>query len=121
MAVSETRVATEAARLEAPLETPDELEEQEIGSGWSLLGLRLPISLARLRPGRGATLRRFSVVEAALLLMLGILASKGLGVVRQALFNALFGTGPEANAYYAAYMLLTACPIRSLIWWPVGR
>ncbi|GER81719.1 hypothetical protein KTAU_03570 [Thermogemmatispora aurantia] len=105
IAVSETRVATEAARLEAPLETPDELEEQETGSGWSLLGLRLPISLARLRPGRGATLRRFSVVEAALLLMLGILASKGLGVVRQALFNALFGTGPEANAYYAAYRL----------------
>jgi putative peptidoglycan lipid II flippase len=37
--------------------------------------------------------------------MLGILASKGLGVIRQSLFNALFGTGPEANAYYAAYRL----------------
>ena len=33
------------------------------------------------------------------------LASRGLGVVRQTLFNAIFGTGPEANAYYAACRL----------------
>src|SRR5579885_1933397 len=30
------------------------------------------------------------------------LASRGLGLVRQTLFNALFGTGPEASAYLAA-------------------
>lgn len=33
------------------------------------------------------------------------LASKGLGVIRQTLFNALFGAGPEASAYYAAFRL----------------
>ncbi|MBV9230492.1 MAG: murein biosynthesis integral membrane protein MurJ [Chloroflexi bacterium] len=37
--------------------------------------------------------------------MLGLLASRGLGVVRQTIFNALFGTGLEANAYYAAFRL----------------
>jgi putative peptidoglycan lipid II flippase len=33
------------------------------------------------------------------------LSSRGLGVIRQTIFNALFGTGPEANAYYAAFRL----------------
>ncbi len=56
-------------------------------------------------PGGNFSLRRFSIVEAALLLMLALLASRGLGVVRQTLFNALFGTGIEANAYYAAARL----------------
>ncbi len=37
--------------------------------------------------------------------MMAYLASRGLGVVRQTLFNAIFGTGPEANAYYAAFRL----------------
>ena len=37
--------------------------------------------------------------------MTAYLASKGLGVIRQTLFNALFGTGPEATAYYAAFRL----------------
>ncbi len=95
----------EAAPLESEGEGLEEEEEERAGTGWSLAGLRLPFSLARLRPGRDMSMRRFSVVEAAVLLMLGILASKGLGVVRQSLFNALFGTGPEANAYYAAYRL----------------
>jgi putative peptidoglycan lipid II flippase len=44
-------------------------------------------------------------MEAALLLMFGLLASRGLGVARQSIFNALFGTGIEANAYYAASRL----------------
>src|SRR5947199_4659282 len=57
-------------------------------------------------PGRGTiSLRRFSITEAALLLMLALCASRGLGVIRQVIFNALFGTGPEANAYYAAARL----------------
>lgn len=50
-------------------------------------------------------MRRFSITEAALLLMLAFVASHGLGVIRQTLFNILFGTGPEANAYYAAARL----------------
>ncbi len=33
------------------------------------------------------------------------IASKMLGIVRQVMFNALFGTGPEATAYYAAFRL----------------
>lgn len=37
--------------------------------------------------------------------MFGLLASRGLGVVRQSIFNALFGTGIEANAYYVASRL----------------
>ncbi len=37
--------------------------------------------------------------------MMGYLASRGLGVIRQTLFNAMFGAGPEANAYYAAFRL----------------
>src|SRR5437899_927560 len=61
--------------------------------------------LKNFRPGNGLSLRRFSIAEAALLLMLALLASRGLGVVRQSLFNMLFGTGPEANAYYAASRL----------------
>jgi len=51
------------------------------------------------------SLRRFSIIEAAMLLIMGYLASKGLGVVRQTIFNALFGTGMQANAYYAASRL----------------
>lgn len=35
-------------------------------------------------------------------MIVALLASRGLGVVRQSLFNALFGTGPEANAFIAA-------------------
>lgn len=57
-------------------------------------------------PGHGAlALRRFSIAEAALLLMLAFVTSRALGVVRQVLFNMLFGTGPAANAYYAAAYL----------------
>lgn len=37
--------------------------------------------------------------------MLAFIASRGLGVVRQTLFNILFGTGVAANAYYAAARL----------------
>ena len=55
--------------------------------------------------GDDFSLRRFSIIEAAMLLIMGYLASKGLGVVRQTIFNALFGTGMQANAYYAASRL----------------
>lgn len=37
--------------------------------------------------------------------MLALLTSRALGVVRQSIFNALFGTGPESAAYYAASRL----------------
>lgn len=62
-------------------------------------------SLKSFLPGPNSSQRRFSIAEAALLLMMAYIASRGLGVVRQSIFNALFGTGPEANAYYAAVRL----------------
>ncbi len=68
-------------------------------------GRTFRFNINNFRFGGGASLRRFSIVEAALLLMLALLASRGLGVVRQSIFNAIFGTGPEANAYYAAARL----------------
>lgn len=68
-------------------------------------GRTFRFNLRNFRFGEGFSLRRFSIVEAAFLLMLALLASRGLGVVRQVIFNAVFGTGPDANAYYAAYRL----------------
>lgn len=57
-------------------------------------------------PGGGDySLRRFSITEAAFLFMLAYIASRGLGVIRQTIFNDLFGTGSAANAYYAAVRL----------------
>src|SRR5579859_7496830 len=61
--------------------------------------------LRSFRLGRNFSLRRFSITEAALLLLTAYIASKGLGVIRQAFFNSLFGTGPQATAYYAAFRL----------------
>jgi putative peptidoglycan lipid II flippase len=64
------------------------------------------LQLKNFLPGRGAfALRRFSITEAALLLIAAYCASRGLGVIRQVIFNALFGAGPQANAYYAAAQL----------------
>lgn len=62
-------------------------------------------NLRSFRLNGDSSLRRFSIVEAALLLICAILVSRGLGVIRQTIFNALFGTGAEANAYYAASRL----------------
>ncbi len=59
-------------------------------------------SLQNFRPGNDLALRRFSIMEAMALLITAYLASRGLGLVRQTLFNGLFGTGPEATAYLAA-------------------
>ncbi|HEX5505525.1 MAG TPA: murein biosynthesis integral membrane protein MurJ [Thermomicrobiales bacterium] len=53
----------------------------------------------------GLLTREFSIAEAAFLLMASFFASALLGAVRQILFNAAFGAGAEANAYYAAFRL----------------
>ncbi|MEO8971558.1 MAG: murein biosynthesis integral membrane protein MurJ [Ktedonobacteraceae bacterium] len=71
-------------------------------SRWS--GNAFKIDLKDFRLG-GISLRKFSIAEGVLLLVAGYLASRGLGVIRQSLFNAIFGTGVQANAYYAAYRL----------------
>jgi putative peptidoglycan lipid II flippase len=75
--------------------------DEQVGIGF----FRFRFSLSSFRLGRGFSLRRFSIAEAALLLIMAYIASRGLGVVRQSIFNAIFGTGPEANAYYAAFRL----------------
>jgi len=58
-----------------------------------------------LPSGGDLSLRRFSITEAAFLLVMAFLVSHGLGAIRQVIFNAIFGTGPEADAYYAASRL----------------
>jgi putative peptidoglycan lipid II flippase len=49
--------------------------------------------------------REFTIAEASFILMSSFFLSAGLGAVRQVLFNAQFGVGTEANAYYAAFRL----------------
>ncbi len=57
-------------------------------------------------PSLGALLtRELSVAEASAVLMAAFFTSALLGAVRQALFNAQFGAGPESSAYYAAARL----------------
>src|SRR5437660_4404163 len=60
--------------------------------------------LPRLSPA--ALFRReLSITEASIVLMGSFLLSAVLGAVRQILFNAQFGAGAEASAYYAAFRL----------------
>ncbi len=60
----------------------------------------------RFLPGGAAfSLQRFSITEAVLLLVAAYCTSKGLGAIRQFLFNYLFGAGDAANAYTAAVRL----------------
>jgi putative peptidoglycan lipid II flippase len=67
---------------------------------WPDIGARLP----RLQL-RGPLTRELTVAEGAVVLMASFFLSALLGAVRQVLFNARFGTGVEANAYYAAFRL----------------
>jgi putative peptidoglycan lipid II flippase len=50
-------------------------------------------------------LREYTIAEASGILMASFFLSAVLGAIRQVLFNAQFGTGLEANAYYAASRL----------------
>jgi putative peptidoglycan lipid II flippase len=53
----------------------------------------------------GLLTRELSIAEATIVLMASFFVSALLGAVRQVLFNAQFGAGMEANAYYAAFRL----------------
>jgi len=53
----------------------------------------------------GLLMREFTIAEATVLLATSFFISAALGAVRQVLFNAEFGAGPEASAYYAAFRL----------------
>jgi len=68
-------------------------------------GRTFRFSLRSFRFDRNFSVRRFTITEAVLLLLMAYIASRGLGVIRQALFNSLFGTGPDATAFYAAFRL----------------
>ena len=68
-------------------------------------GKTFRFSPASFRLGANFSLRRFSMTEAALLFSLAYMASKVLGLIRQLLFNFMFGTGPQATAYIAAFNL----------------
>ncbi len=68
-------------------------------------GRTFRFSLRSFRFDRNFSVRRFTLTEAVLLLLMAYIASRGLGVIRQALFNSLFGTGPDATAFYAAFRL----------------
>lgn len=60
--------------------------------------------MPRLHVG-GLLTREFSIAEASFLLMASFFLSAVLGAGRQILFNAQFGAGPDASAYYAAFRL----------------
>ena len=60
--------------------------------------------LPRLRLA-GLLTRELSIAEATFVLMASFFVSALLGAVRQVLFNAAFGAGAEASAYYAAFRL----------------
>jgi putative peptidoglycan lipid II flippase len=66
---------------------------------------RLPRLSLRGLSLRGLLTREFSIGEAAVILMASFFTSALLGAVRQVLFNAQFGAGSEASAYYAAFRL----------------
>ena len=55
--------------------------------------------------GHSLLLRQWNISEASLLFMFTFLFSAALGIVRQVLFNAQFGTGMQASAFYAAFRL----------------
>jgi putative peptidoglycan lipid II flippase len=67
---------------------------------WRVIVPRLPkVRLA------GLFTRELTIAEASFVLMASFFTSALLGAVRQVLFNAQFGAGQQANAYYAAFRL----------------
>ena len=88
-------------------ETPEKKKAVAIRrrTAWSVGAFRFRFNRASFLPGTGISSRPFGIVEAAMLLMMAFIASRALGVVRQTIFNAIFGTGPQANAFYAAFRL----------------
>ncbi len=102
---STTTVATAEIQPVASTESSVVKSSSDRTDQWGIGPFRFRFRLESFRPGRGLIERHFGIAEATFLLMMGYLASRGLGLIRQILFNAMFGTGPEANAYYAAVRL----------------
>jgi putative peptidoglycan lipid II flippase len=102
---STTTVATVDLQKQVSTTSNAVLPSSHRSNQWGIGPFRFRFRLEKFRPGRDLAERRFGIAEAAFLLMMAYLASRGLGVIRQTLFNALYGTGPQANAYYAAFRL----------------
>lgn len=73
-------------------------------------GFDPPLTRSSRRPGlwqrfESLLTHEFTIAQGSLLIMASFLVSAALGIVRQALFNAVFGVDMEANAYYAAFRL----------------
>jgi putative peptidoglycan lipid II flippase len=102
---STTTVATADLQPEASTASSMVVTSSRRSDQWGIGPFRFRFRLESFRPSGDLAERRFGITEAAFLLMMAFLASRGLGVIRQTLFNALFGTGPQANAYYAAFRL----------------
>jgi putative peptidoglycan lipid II flippase len=81
----------------------DVLESLRAAPGGRLRNVVIP-RLPRLRLA-GLLTREFSIAEATFILMASFFVSALLGAIRQVLFNATFGAGAEASAYYAAFRL----------------
>jgi putative peptidoglycan lipid II flippase len=90
----------EAAWMGAP-QASEVLEPVRLGAPrWRRVIPRVP----RLRLSGLAT-RELSIAEGSFVLMASFFFSALLGSVRQVLFNAEFGAGSDASAYYAAFRL----------------
>lgn len=89
-------------RMIEPEQSQGQPTSRVAGRRASRLMPQLRLGWARL--GQALT-RESSVAEGSALLIAAFLLSAVLGVVRQILLNARFGTGMEASAYYAASRL----------------
>jgi putative peptidoglycan lipid II flippase len=97
------RPSSSAPQTPSPVRPPPRQGNVHRRISWA--GRMFGFRLTSFRLGRDLATRQFSLTEAAFLLILAYLTSKGFGLIRQMLFNALFGTGPQATAYYAAFNL----------------
>ncbi|HZP57398.1 MAG TPA: murein biosynthesis integral membrane protein MurJ [Dehalococcoidia bacterium] len=93
--------AAESAWMGAA-QASDVVEPARFGAGWRVPTLRLILPRLRLA---GLLTREFTIAEASVILMVSFFVSALLGAVRQVLFNAQFGAGADASAYYAAFRL----------------
>src|SRR5581483_5280431 len=93
--------AAESAWMGAA-QASDVVEPARFGAGWRVPTLRLILPRLRLA---GLLTREFTIAEASVILMASFFVSALLGAVRQVLFNAEFGAGSDASAYYAAFRL----------------
>jgi putative peptidoglycan lipid II flippase len=106
--VSNVLLGGYAARAESAwmgsVQATEVLDPLRTAPGAGPRGQAIAPRLPRLRLA-GLLTRELTIAEASFVLMVSFFTSALLGAVRQILFNAQFGVGMEANAYYAAFRL----------------